>query len=940
MMEPRMDTVESMAEAASSAADESLMRNFDTSLESYSRWMEEEPTNTFVLHHMGMLIEEELRTPEGLAKAEDLYRRALAANNNNIDALVSLASLLTKDTNRRPEALKLFEAGMELPLGKTRPRLLKNYAILLKNDTATEEKAKFYFMKCSDLDKHNASVYITLADMHEKADVRLAKNYLDLACSSDPDNNLVHSKLGGHHEKLGEYNNAAEYYRNAIKIDKNQHKQWFQLGRVYETIFAKSFCKNFPTEVPKHHVNGKPNTMSPIDLYFDAYRTESVDPVPKEKIRAMHGFGYLLQAVACYKRALLIAKEQKMMERTGALRNRLKAVRKRFPWVDDEPAVDLSGLMQPHSTRTKTFLSSDHAISPQLSNLSGDPVDLLPCLTTPISGMKCIRGHPMRRVSHKPPTYSRLATWACEECHLSIGGIERSRYGAFYCPICKYDLCYACTLKPRCSHYYADAPKEIGHGGMGKIMKVFDPFRGAYSAVKVIFNAKKAVLEREVQCMQKCKDPNVVTVYKENPFDGLAGQDGGMSFAMELMAGSLQDVLNLGPVHENIARQWICDALCALVSLKKNGIFHRDIKPANILLSIPNSFPSNASMSSNASVGGGSSIGYESASAASTSPTTLEEYPPLTKGSLDANSMKLTSLSSVARRVKLADFGICTEADPHFLSTQQRFGPASAAGGTRHTRFAGTDFYASPESQDTLDPKVNHKSDVYSLGVAWYAVLTGCAKPYDNNGNLVFTFPITDDCKNIIKRMIQKSPHDRPNAEDVLSYPYFRHIRDTRSDTRSAKALALDYILSKSNEGVETLEQFTIRRDAWVAQCNDSAEPGALAEHTVAAGSSRGTATRSSYSMSSSSSSSESEYSDSNDSDLESELEGSNQQTEDRRSKRSYSSTGKSTRDSNSAKLTDSGEVAALKKRVAELEARVASLEKENAELRSSKFRI
>lgn len=897
-----------MTEAASTPEDESLARNYHTSLDSYEQWLAEEPTNSFALHHMGMLIEEEKRTPEGLASAEDLYRKAIAANDNNVDALVSLASLLSKDGKRKAEAKALFEKGMGSTFGPTRPRLYKNYAILLKDDASTAEEAKGLFMQCSELDKHNASVYITLAEMHEKSDPQLAKRYLDLASHSDPDNNLCHSKLGNYYEKQEEYNSAAEYYRNAIKLDRHQFKQWFQLGRVYETIFAKSFCKKFPSESKQQKSHGK--QMTAVDLYFDAYCTEKVEPIPKEQIQAIHGFTYLIQAMTCYKKGMEVAREQKVLERTGALKNRMKAVRKRFPWIDEEPQADISNLMQIQPSRTRTFnISGDISVSPTLSGQTESEGELYPCLSTPVSGMRCIRGHPMKRVSHKPPTYSRLATWACEECHLSIGGIERSKYGAFYCPICKYDLCYACSLKPRSSHFYADPPREIGQGGMGKIMRVFDPYRGTYSAVKVVYNAKKAVLEREVQAMVKCKDPNVVTVFKDNP---LESQGDGLSFAMELMAGSLQDVLNDGPVHENIARQWICDSLCALVSLKRNGIFHRDIKPANILLSMTNAF-----------------CEQKCDTAANSSPTT-EEYPPLTSsGTLDLERMKLESITVTARRVKLADFGICTEADValHFPTMGTR-----PQGGTRHTRFAGTDFYASPESQDTLDPKVNHKSDVYSLGQAWYVLLTGSTAPikHDESGNISLPFSATEDAKVILRKMTAKNPADRPTAEDVLSWPYFKHVQKARSDKRPPGTHSLEYVFSKSNEGIESLEDFNHRKGLWKAAGAAGNDHGALTDHTVVGGvltEGGGTDTDSWRSLSDSSESSSYESSEDDDEDIAS------------KSGHTRSSTGKRSHNSTSGTRSDvaSEEVKALRRRVAELEARVAELELENSELKSRK---
>jgi serine/threonine-protein kinase len=94
--------------------------------------------------------------------------------------------------------------------------------------------------------------------------------------------------------------------------------------------------------------------------------------------------------------------------------------------------------------------------------------------------------------------------------------------------------------------------------------------------------------------------------------------------------------------------------------------------------------------------------------------------------------------------------------------------------------FLGTPYYAAPE---TVDGQAEPRSDLYSLGVVFFEMLTGrlpfkgdssfavlrshCDTPPPTPSSLKYTLPAALD--RIVLRLLSKKPPDRPSAEELLN---------------------------------------------------------------------------------------------------------------------------------------------------------------------------
>jgi hypothetical protein len=216
---------------------------------------------------------------------------------------------------------------------------------------------------------------------------------------------------------------------------------------------------------------------------------------------------------------------------------------------------------------------------------------------------------------------------------------------------------------------------SLGRGGMGAVYRARQPRLDRLVALKILARDKERDprfaerFTREARALARLNHPNIVTVYD---FGEAAGH---FYLLMEYVDGlSLRQLLQAGrmPPQQALA---IVPKICeALQFAHEHGIVHRDIKPENILL-------------------------------------------------------------DKTGRVKIADFGIAKmvggagEAGSPLpaATTPSESGAHGVARPTHLTEvghLVGTPHYMAPE-QVEHPAAVDHRADIYSLGVVFYEMLTG-----------------------------------------------------------------------------------------------------------------------------------------------------------------------------------------------------------------------
>ncbi len=237
---------------------------------------------------------------------------------------------------------------------------------------------------------------------------------------------------------------------------------------------------------------------------------------------------------------------------------------------------------------------------------------------------------------------------------------------------------------PEASIYVGDYRllRKLGEGGMGIVYEAEQRHPRRPVALKVIRGGRLVgeyqvkLFQREVQALARLKHPGIAAIYEAGRTD-----DGQHYFVMELVRGiPLLDYvkgcrLTSSQAPSNLKRRLelflkICEAISYA---HQRGVIHRDLKPANILVA---------------------------------------DEP-------ETQSLGGSSLSRI--EVKVLDFGVARITDED----------ETGASGLSHAgQIKGTVPYMSPEQVRGAPDEIDVRTDVYSLGVILYEMLTE-RRPYD-----------------------------------------------------------------------------------------------------------------------------------------------------------------------------------------------------------------
>src|SRR5436309_412044 len=219
----------------------------------------------------------------------------------------------------------------------------------------------------------------------------------------------------------------------------------------------------------------------------------------------------------------------------------------------------------------------------------------------------------------------------------------------------------------------------IGSGGMGAVYKARQKELDRIVALKILppgigrDSAFADRFTREARALARLNHSNVVTLYEFGQANGL------FYFLMEFVDGvNLRQLLNTGRISSREALAVVPQICDALQYAHDQGIVHRDIKPENILLD--------------------------------------------RRGRVKVADFGLARLMGMETALTPSD-AKAMEGGPG-LSHPMGEGETVSATLTEAGKVMGTPQYMAPEQKEKPG-EVDHRADIYSLGVVLYQMLTG-----------------------------------------------------------------------------------------------------------------------------------------------------------------------------------------------------------------------
>ena len=347
----------------------------------------------------------------------------------------------------------------------------------------------------------------------------------------------------------------------------------------------------------------------------------------------------------------------------------------------------------------------------------------------------------------------------------------------------------------------------LGRGGMGAVYLATHMGTDRYVALKLIapqFMRNQEFVERfkrEARAAGRLRHPNVVDV-TDFGFSG-DGNNRVAYLVMEYLDGcTLSDVL----AEENrLPLYWVVDILeqvCSAVhEAHQQGIVHRDLKPDNIWLE-PNGLGGyrvkvlDFGIAKIAEAAAPNSIGSDEAAPLIT--PTIAAIPELEAATMinPATPAHAAGDESATQMLPSAEEHTRMFESPRHTAGAMRataVPDTAAAGLTRVGSILGTPLYMSPEQ--CRGERLDARSDVYSIGVIAYQMLTGAP-------------PFTGDTANVIRSHNEVAPGPVRLANKKVPKRVSRMVMsalEKDKDNRPQTAIAFSHAMRANADGLGAL---------------------------------------------------------------------------------------------------------------------------------------